>query len=142
MAAAYTGRVIHSRTLAATLARLALVAVLLLALAPSLSRVLAAGNSPVLAGGSELCTATGLKWLAIAAQSPAAPLGAPVPAMPGGDAHCDYCPLAASMPLLALFVAFLLPLPPRGPAPAWIAPRLRRPANLRGLGSRGPPLPL
>ena len=132
---------IRSRALAATLARLALVAVLLLALAPSLSRVLAGGHSPVLVGGSELCTATGLKWLAIG--TPASdPSGSPMPAMPGDDDHCDYCPLAASMPLLGLLLALRLPILPHAPAPAWIAPRLRRPANLRGLGSRGPPLPL
>ena len=44
--------------------------------------------------------------------------------------------------ILGLLLALRLPILPHAPAPAWIAPRLRRPANLRGLGSRGPPLPL
>jgi hypothetical protein len=116
--------------------RLALVAVLLLALAPAVSRVLASGTPQVLAGWSELCTSMGLKPVASGARS--------VPghvAMPDGGDYCDYCPLAASLPLLALFLAFLLPWPPRaGRVAAAAAPRLRLPANFRGLGGQGPPL--
>lgn len=119
--------------------RLALLAVLLLALSPSLSRVLSGASSQVLAGWSELCTSTGLKWMSIETGDFSG-AAAPQPAMPAGAGHCDYCPLAASLTLLVLFLAFLLPFRSDGPAPAWSAPRLRKPANLRGLGGQGPPI--
>ena len=121
--------------------RLALLAVLLLALAPSVSRALSAGSTQVLAGWSELCTTMGLQLLPSESRTLS---GKPAPApMPGNGEYCDYCPLAASLPLLLLALALFLPhwrrdLRPCLPAP----PRLRLAANLRGLGSRGPPLPL
>lgn len=116
--------------------RLALLAVLLLALAPSVSRVLASGTTQVLAGWSELCTSMGLKTLPSEARSLS---DMPAPGMPAGGDYCDYCPLAASLSLLILFLAFLLPMPPKAVSPTWTVPRLRIPANLRGLGGQGPP---
>jgi len=117
------------------MARLALLAVLLLALAPTLGRVLVAGTPQVLAGWSEMCTSGGLKLL----PSPArlADGKAPPAEAHGGD--CPYCPLGAG-----------LALPPQYTGPAAIAagtaaasrhavPR-RRFARLHGPGSRGPPL--
>ena len=121
--------------------RLALLAVLLLALAPSVSRVLSAGSTQVLAGWSQLCTTTGLQLLPSDGRSLS---GKPAPApVPGSDGYCDYCPLAASLPLLLLALALLLPSLPRATCVRLPAPtRLRPAARLRGLGSRGPPLPL
>jgi hypothetical protein len=118
--------------------RLALLAVLLVAFAPSASRMLASGSTQLLAGWSELCTTMGLKTLPSEARSLA---DAPsLPQMPAGGDYCDYCPLAASLSLLLLAVALLSPpllrQAPRLPA----APRLRAADNLRGLGSRGPPI--
>ena len=121
--------------------RLALLAVLLLALAPSVSRALSAGSTQVLAGWSELCTTMGLQLLPSENRTLS---GTPAPApTPGNGDYCDYCPLAASLPLLLLALGLLLPSrreDARLLLPA--APRLRLAANLRGLGSRGPPLPL
>lgn len=121
--------------------RLALLAVLLLALVPSLGRMLPAAAPQWPQAASELCTSTGLKWVAVDvglfSGTPA-----PQPSMPAGGDHCDYCPLAASLSLLVPPLALLAPSPLRGTAPAWVAPRLRTPANLRGLGGQGPPLPL
>ncbi|WP_162407531.1 DUF2946 family protein [Pseudoxanthomonas jiangsuensis] len=132
---------LRSRHLHRPMTRLALLAVLLLALAPSASRMLAAGSTQVLAGWSELCTTMGLQLLPSESRTLS---GTPAPApMPGNGEYCDYCPLAASLPLLLLALALALPhwrcdLRPCPPA----SPRLRVAANLRGLGSRGPPLPL
>jgi hypothetical protein len=123
------------------MSRLAVVALLLLALAPAVSRVLAVGTPQVLAGWSELCTTAGLQLL------PSQASGLPDAATAGhalsaDGAYCDYCPLAASLSLLGLFLAFLLLAPPRGQSPTMTRPRLRVPANLRGLGGQGPPLAL
>lgn len=133
---AYNLRVLRSRHLHRSMTRLALLAVLLLALAPSVSRALSAGSTQVLAGWSELCTTMGLQL----APAPARALaGDPLPA-PGVGDLCDYCPLVASL---------AMPLPPPAMlSAAWSrhrhlalppAPRLRVLANPRGLGSRGPP---
>lgn len=119
--------------------RLALLAVLLVAFAPSASRMLASGSTQLLAGWSELCTTMGLKTLPSAARS-LAEAPSPLPQMPAGGEYCDYCPLAASLSLLLLAVALLAP-PLLGHVPRLpIAPRLRTADNLRGLGSRGPPI--
>ena len=117
--------------------RLALLAVLLLALAPSANRVLSGASPQLLASWAELCTSTGLKWMSI---ETGAFSDAPIPSMPAGDDHCDYCPLAASLSPLILFLAFLLPFRANVPVLAWSVPRLRKPANLRGLGGQGPPI--
>lgn len=133
---------IRSPAFLRSVSRLALLAVLLMAFAPSVSRVLAGAGTQVLAGWAELCTAQGLKWVDTATPSTAekSPLPAPTPApMPMGD-DCAYCPLAASLPpLLPLFfVPHPRPaaggIPPADPAPRRMA------ANLRGLGGQGPPV--
>jgi hypothetical protein len=119
--------------------RLALIAMLLVAFAPSISRVLASGTGEVLAGGSQLCSSMGLKTLPSAGS--ASPADAPVSQMPvGGGDLCDYCPLAASLPMVLLALVFLLPVLHRHVPPLRVAPRLRVVHNLRGLGSRGPPI--
>lgn len=139
-AGGYNRAVPVSRTIDRILSRLALVAVLLLVFAPSVSRVLAADSPQLLAGWSELCTTMGLKAVATPDSSSAA-AGDPSPSMPGGD-YCDYCPMAAPLPLLALLLALLWPVLSREPVRPPAAPRLRTLANLRGLGGQGPPLAL
>lgn len=119
------------------MSRLALLAVLLLAFAPAVSRMAASGATQVVAGWSELCTSMGLKTLPSDARSLA---DMPAPAMPASGDYCDYCPLAASLSLLFLFLAFLLPAPPRAASLARAVPRVRIPVNFRGLGSQGPPV--
>ncbi|MEL1264853.1 DUF2946 family protein [Pseudoxanthomonas putridarboris] len=120
------------------MSRLALVAVLSMAFAPSISRVLASGTTQVLAGWNELCTTAGLAWVDTGAQSPAKKL--PVPdGMPAGD-DCAYCPLAASLPLVLLVFCILFPRMGTGDVARIATPRLRAAANLRGLGGQGPPI--
>jgi len=117
--------------------RLALLAVLLLALAPAVGRVLAAGSTQVLAGWSELCTSLGLQSLPSEARAlDGTPL--PAPGAPGGG-ECAYCPLAAALSLLLLPCLALAwhaaPAPAGAPPPAPPGRRL-----LHGPGSRGPPI--
>lgn len=119
------------------LARLALLAMLLLALAPALSRVLGSGDPQRLDGWSQLCTSLGLQWRSSAGSSTDHGL----PGQPGSvhDGDCDYCPLAGSLPL-PLRAAGLWPAPALPPSPPALAQAsIARQACPTGLGSRGPP---
>lgn len=81
------------------MAGLAMLAALLIALAPSFSRVLGSRGGETLAGWVELCTPAGLTWVDTVAKARAKAPAAPVSGWPGdvGDA-CPQCPLAAAMP--------------------------------------------
>ena len=121
-------------------ARLALLAALLLVLAPSISRVLASRGGEVLAGWVELCTPAGLKLVDTAAQATRgkAPL-APTSGWPDEGDACPQCPLAAALPPPP--EAFDWASPPCPPAPERVpetspAREVFRPA---GPGCRGPP---
>jgi len=118
--------------------RLALVAVLLMAFAPAISRVLAAGATQVLEGWTELCTTQGLKWVDTGAQPDAEKSPAPVPMLMGSD--CAYCPLAASLSLVLLFFFLVFPPLTGGRITPLHRPPSRTDINLRGLGSQGPPV--
>jgi hypothetical protein len=118
--------------------RLALLAVLLLAFAPAISRVLAGGATQVLEGWTELCTTQGLKWVDTGAQPDAEKSPAPAPMPMGSD--CVYCALAASLPLLLLFFFLVYPPLTGGRIAPFHRPPPRAIVNLRGLGSRGPPI--
>lgn len=130
------------------MARLALAAMLLVALAPTLSRTLQASAAP---GGAvvrlvELCTAAGMQMRLLPAM-PAAPAGhdGGQPGQPaphdGGDA-CGYCSLTVPPPVVLLLACLLLLLVPVAPVfrPHFFLPRFLR--NLRGLGAQAPPLAL
>lgn len=120
-----------------SLARLAFCAILLLALAPAVSRVLGAGASGAMAGWIELCTPGGLKW--VDATGPGGDVPAPMPAAAGGD--CAYCLLAGALPWVPLALALLLPWLSRPwIRPCWSEPFLRASIRPRGLGGQGPPL--
>ncbi|WP_271679520.1 DUF2946 family protein [Thermomonas mangrovi] len=114
------------------MARLALAAVLLLALAPTLSRA-AAIAAPQALGA--MCTADGLAPAAV-------PANAAWPADPAGDssdAACDYCPLLAQV---TPFSAVSLPMPSLHAAPPRLHDAVAWPYAARaqaGLGARGPP---
>lgn len=130
---------------------LASLAVLLLVLVPGLGR-LAGSRAP--AGGWEhagahwtaICTVAGLRYVQLPGTAdgagPAGDADAPG-ASPGHDgADCDYCPLLASLLLLALCLALCPPFrrpPSAGPRHADSRREWRHPC---GLGSRGPPLAL
>jgi len=119
--------------------QLALLAALLVAFAPSVTRWVAGAGAEVLAGWTELCTTDGMKWVDTRVDSPTKE--SPSPGMPMG-ADCAYCTLAASLPVLLLCIALLFPrLPAYAIAAAVARPRVGR-LRLRGLGGQGPPLPL
>lgn len=129
--------------------RLALAAMLLMALAPTISRTLAGADdgSGAMLRALQMCTTSGLQTRLIA------PLLGDDAVGFGGDDHpaphphesgdaCGYCSLVTPLPLLLLLICGLLALQP-------VAPLFRRRThaplmlrNLRGLGAQGPPLPL
>lgn len=134
---------IRSTAFLQRMTRLAFVAALLLALAPAVSRVLAERDAAPVRALVELCTGAGLQFVEVVqsfaghaahghGDAPAAPHHA------AGEQACDYCALAASLPLLLLFLCALAPILSRAePLPPTV--RLRALANLRGLGGQGPP---
>ena len=117
--------------------RIALVAMLLLALVPTVSRMLASVGLATGGSWAELCTVTGLKWVQLpdgdTAPSPSAQIG-------GGD--CAYCPLLNAVAVFALLLALLLPTAPRELLERFALARRSTSRHPCGLGSRGPPLAL
>ena len=82
--------------------QLALLAALLMAFAPSVTRWVASAGTQVLAGWTELCTTEGIQWVDTRAESPVGK--SPLPdGMPMGP-DCAYCTLAAALPLLVLAI--------------------------------------
>jgi len=124
-------------------ARLALLAALLLVLAPSISRALASRDGDVLAGWIELCTPAGLKWVDTAAKAPRgkAPTApaAPTSGWPDEGDACPQCPLAATLPpppeVFDWASSPCPPAPAQGPETS-LTREVFRPA---GAGCRGPP---
>ena len=121
------------------MARLALAAILLVSVMPTLSRWLESRAPDLQATALAMCTLDGL------AMKPASLLDnagkAPAPSGARPDEHCAYCPLLASLaPLLLAALALLLPVLPRALLPAWVLPASPVPPLLRGLGARGPPI--
>jgi hypothetical protein len=119
------------------LARLSLLAMLLLALAPAVSRVLASRDAQMLAGWSQLCTRMGLQWQATAAPGASEP-AAPVSLL-AADGDCDYCPLASSLPPPPRLALVLPGAPLRQDLPAQSGAPAHPRRHLSGPGSRGPP---
>nr|WP_277399949.1 DUF2946 family protein [Pseudoxanthomonas sp. LH2527] len=123
--------------------QLALLAVLLMAFAPSVTRWVSTTGSQVLAGWTELCTTDGIKWVDTRAESPVAKSSfdtSPSPAGMSMGADCAYCTLSAVLPLLLLCLALLFPrLPGNIVASVLALPPARR-LCLRGLGGQGPPI--
>lgn len=126
------------------MARLALAAMLLLAVLPTAGRLAQPAAQGMRAGLEAMCTSAGLRLADPAALLHAAHRGdgAPdAPVHPHQDADCAYCPLLASL-AVALFLAIALRDAPARAAPA--APRASPPRSRShpcGLGSRGPPSP-
>ena len=122
------------------MARLALIAVLLMALSPAISRWVSSSSTQWLPGLVELCTVQGLKLVDApgfggdAAKSPA--LGHAM------QADCAYCPLLAGTALLLLAAVLLFPQALANLLPARIASPAVFSSLFPGLGSRGPPLAL
>lgn len=126
---------------------LALAAMLLLLLMPTVGRLLA-GASGARDGGvwTQMCTMAGLKLVKVSAGD-ANPLDPVLPKpQPGGDLpmqDCAYCPLLNSLVALVLCVVFAFAPSAR---PRQVPTRRTPPPWARwhpcGLGSRGPPLAL
>lgn len=120
--------------------RLALVAMLLMSIAPVVSRLLAANGSahePVL---MEICTSSGLKLIDV---SPFIGTEAPEMSAHGAiDTACGYCLLATPLPLLLLALLILTYREAEKPRFRGYDPFLGSHRNRRGIGSRGPPLAL
>ena len=138
----------------ATMARLALVAALLLAVLPTLGRLaprLAEAAQVAQADLVALCTAQGLEYV-----DPAT-LHTGTHAHPAGDAghgshggapeqphdhnapDCAYCPLLLSLLVASAWLLWLRAGAARGALPTWPARPTRAFVHPCGLGSRGPP---
>lgn len=122
---------------------LALAAMLLLALVPTMGRLAASERDSGEGLWVQMCTMAGLELVNLA------PPGAATPTPePGGDGghpsqgECPYCPLLGT--LAALLLSLALVFPPlaneRRPFANFLLPRPRR--HPCGLGSRGPPIVL
>jgi hypothetical protein len=115
------------------LAHIALVAILLMAFAPSISRWLISDN--VNAAWTEICTVSGMKLVQVSDFNQAA---SPEPVPMGQD--CAYCLLATSITAFLLFIAIILPR-----VSERFASHLQHAIHHvflypSGLGSRGPPI--
>ena len=130
---------IRSRQFQFWIARLALAAILLMAIAPTMSRWLESGTQRLPDAFAAMCTTSGMSWL----QPPSllqTGEEVPAPAGPMQDEYCGYCPLVASVMPLLLAVILLLPMSPSLRLPQGHAPPIRGITLLRGLGARGPPI--
>ena len=118
--------------------RLALIAVLMMALSPAVSRWIASSSTQWLPGLVELCTVQGLKLVDVSGFG-----GDPAKSPPPGhamQADCAYCPLLAGAALLLLAAALLFPQVLASVLPARTASPPVFSSLFPGLGSRGPPL--
>jgi hypothetical protein len=120
---------------------LALAAVLLLALMPSVARLLAARtDGGAHSGWVELCTLAGLKLVKLDTAAATPGSGGQSGHGHGLDGDCDYCPLLHSLAAPDAGPALALAQVPNSLAPALRAPQHQPAAPNNGLGSRGPPL--
>ncbi|MDE2382283.1 MAG: DUF2946 family protein, partial [Xanthomonadaceae bacterium] len=115
------------------MARLALAAILLLSVMPSVSRWLESTAPRLPDAVLAMCTLDGLAMKPASLFSEPGKPPAPSGAIP--DGYCGYCPLLASLTPLLLAVIILLPPLRRVPLPAWAQPALRAVPLLRGLGA-------
>lgn len=116
---------------------LALAAMLLAVVMPTASRIVAAAapDAPPLL--VQMCTAVGLKTIALPAHHGD---DGPAPALQVMDEACGYCVLATALPLVLLLLC-LLALRPQAVSPLLLqTTRLRLPRNFRSLGSQAPPI--
>lgn len=130
----------------AAIARVALLAALLLAVVPTLGRL---APRVAHAGLAALCTAEGLRYVEVAAFAAATPVAGPhhagAPGTAPGHPHdpgapdCTYCPLLLSLLAAGCWLLWLRAAL-AGAAPGWWpAAASRGFVHPCGLGSRGPP---
>lgn len=130
--------ILRSRRFQIWMARLALAAILLVSVMPTVSRWLESAASRLPDTVLAMCTVDGLAIKPASLLDGAGKAPAPAGAMP--DAYCGYCPLLASLAPVLLALAILLPPLRRTLLPAWVTSALPVPPLLRGLGARGPPV--
>ena len=137
---------LRNRIFQRSLSRLAFLAVLLMALAPVMSRW-AKGDAlqQLMPGLTAVCTAAGLKSVDVAAwlgdgSTSTGTSKVPAPDHSGMGADCAYCTLLAGTALLLLTLALLLPSLPASLVPGSLPLPFRSASVFPGLGSRGPPL--
>jgi hypothetical protein len=119
--------------------RLALAAMLLLALLPTVGRLLSARGDGSLGGAwAQMCTLSGLKLVKIAPDASSNP-AIPAPVGDAGMSDCPYCPLANAIVALVLWAALVPPMPALRSWPQQACSRQRPCRHPCGLGSRGPP---
>ena len=132
---------LRSRRFRHWMARLALAAVLSLALLPTLGRWVEAGGQRLPPALVAMCTSAGLSLFATERLPPGE--SSPAVGMPAGTTaaeDCPYCPLLAKIAPLVLAILALFALPP--PWRSSVREARGRPlAHVHGmLGARGPPL--
>ena len=133
--------ILRSRRFQHRMARLALAAILLLALLPTLGRWVEASGQRLPPALVAMCTSAGLSLFNPDRLPPGE--ASPAAGMPAGTMaadECPYCPLLTKIALLVLAILVLraLPTPWR---PSVREARGRRIAHVHGmLGARGPPL--
>jgi len=138
----------------AAMARLALVAALLLAAVPTLGRLapkLALATQAAHAELVALCTAQGLEYVDPAALQAGVHAhsashaghadhdGTPERPHDHGAPDCAYCPLLLSLLVAGAWLLWLRAAAARAPLPSWSARPSRAFVHPCGLGSRGPP---
>lgn len=135
---------LRSPALQRLMARLALLAMLLVAFAPAVSQALVKQDEaphPVM-HAVEMCTSLGLQsmWVNALSGDIGDRDGTPMPQQPADAALCDYCSMVMPLSVLLLLLCSLLALSPVAPAfrQRIALPRLLR--NQRGLGAQAPPL--
>lgn len=115
--------------------RLALLAAVLIAVCPTVTRVLLGGAA---GPGDAICTLAGLRPLP-AQDGTADGQGTPAPHA-GSHEDCAYCPLAASLALPPVPALLLAPLEPAAARLPALPLRIVVARHFGGLGSRGPPV--
>jgi hypothetical protein len=123
------------------MARLAFIAVLLMAFAPAVSRWIGSDALQFLSGLTEICTTSGLKSLDVSGWG-GDKAKVPAPDHSGMGADCAYCTLLAGTALLLLSLALLFPWRLKALVPVSTPLPFRSSSVFPGLGSRGPPLAL
>lgn len=122
------------------MARLALAAILLVSLMPTVSRWLESGAQRLPDVVLAMCTSDGMAWTKPSLLADSGTTPAPMPAGSMPDAYCGYCPLLSALVPVLLVLALFLPPLRRRLLPARVLSIPHAPPLLRGLGARGPPI--
>ena len=132
--------ILRSRHFRHWMARLALAAILLVSLMPTVSRWLESNAQRLPDMVLAMCTSDGMAWTKPSLLADGGATPAPMPAGGMPDAYCGYCPLLSALVPVLLALALFLPSLRRRLLPARVFSTPHAPPLLRGLGARGPPI--